>query len=220
MGFKSCKKILVKGLQLGLAMYLVSSLLPATVSAEQAKAAQAPAAAVAPAAAAPAAAPAPEVAPAAPVEKGNAVIGKAYFMGEKSFSNGGPPCISCHSAGVGELGGGVLGPNLTKVYSDASKNPLLNSVWINNPGTPVMGPVFSNRNVTDEEVDHLRAFFAEQSKGQVASSSTGIFTIIGLGGFVGILIIFNIIWSGRYRNRNNGTAHDALWRNYGGKGGR
>lgn len=83
-----------------------------------------------------------------------------------------------------------------------------------------MMPIFSQRNITDEEVSHLRAFFAQQSKGEVASSATGTFTILGLGGFVGILIVFNIIWSGRYRNRNKGTAHDALWRNYGGKGGR
>ena len=158
-------------------------------------------------------------APAAPAEQGDYKTGMALFSGEKRFTNGGPPCISCHSAGVGELGGGVLGPNLTKVYADESKNPLLSAAWIN-AGSPVMAPVFSNRNVTDEEVAHLRAFFAEQAKTEEKPSSTGTFTIIGLGGFVGILIVFNIIWSGRYRNRNRGTAHDALWRNYGGKGGR
>ncbi len=212
MDLKSCKRFFGKGLQLGLGLLLVSGLAPAIAFAADQAAAPAPAAQAAPAADA--------AAPAAPAEKGTAAVGKMFFMGAKRFSNGGPPCISCHSAGVGELGGGILGPNLTKVYADESKNPLINSVWINNPSTPVMGPVFSNRNVTDEEVDNLRAFFAEQAKGEVAASSTGTFAIIGLGGFVGILIVFNIIWSGRYRNRNKGTAHDALWRNYGGKGGR
>ena len=142
-----------------------------------------------------------------------------YFTGQKAFASGAPACISCHSAGVGELGGGRLGPDLTKVYADESKKPLLSAAWIN-AGSPVMAPVFSNKNVSDEEVSHLRAFFEEQAKAEVKASSTGTFTIIGLGGFVGILIVFNIIWSGRYRNRNKGTAHDALWRNYGGKGGR
>ncbi len=200
MDLKSCKRFFGKGLQLGLGLLLVSGLVPMAAFAEQAAA--------------------PAVEAAAPAEAGNANVGRALFTGAKRFTNGGPPCISCHSAGVGELGGGILGPNLTKVYADESKNPLINAVWINNPSTPVMGPVFSNRNVTDEEVGNLRAFFAEQAKGEVAASSTGTFTIIGLGGFVGILIAFNIIWSGRYRNRNKGTAHDALWRNYGGKGGR
>jgi mono/diheme cytochrome c family protein len=206
----SCKKLIKRGMKLGLGLVLVAGLAPSLALAEQAP----DATAVAPAEEA--------VAPveAEPVEPGDAGIGRLYFMGAKRFTNGGPACISCHSAGVGSLGGGVLGPNLTKVYADPSKNPLLNSVWINNPGTPVMGPVFSNRNITDEEVGHLRAFFQQQSKGDVASSKTGAFTIISIGGFIGILIIFNIIWAGRYRSRNNGTAHDALWRNYGGKGGR
>ncbi|MBI5642287.1 MAG: hypothetical protein HY954_02305 [Deltaproteobacteria bacterium] len=217
MDLKSCKRIFGKGLQLGLASLLIAGFASISASAAE-QAASTPAPAVAAPAADAAAAPADAVA--APAEKGDARIGSLLFTGGKRFTNGAPPCISCHSASVGALGGGVLGPNLTKVYADESKNPLINSAWINNPSTPVMGAVFSNRNVTDEEVDNLRAFFAEQAKGNVAPSSTGTFTIVGLGGFIGILIIFNIIWSGRYRNRNRGTAHDALWRNYGGKGGR
>ncbi len=219
MVLKSCKKLLKDGMQLGLGFMLMAGLVPALMPEEAVAADQAaPQAAIAAPEAPADAAVAP--AEAEPAEPGDANIGRQYFMGARRLTNGGPPCISCHSAGVGSLGGGVLGPNLTKVYADPSKNPLLNSVWINNPGTPVMGPVFSNRNITDEEVTHLRAFFQQQSKGEVASSKTGAFAIIGIGGFIGILIIFNIIWAGRYRSRNNGTAHDALWRNYGGKGGR
>ena len=199
MDLRSCKTILVKGLQLGFALSLVAGIVPMKAIAEDVAA---DAAAVE-----------------APAETGDAVIGKMYFTGEKRFESGAPACISCHSVSYGYLNGGVLGPNLTKVYADESKNPLLSAAWING-GSPVMAPIFGAKNVTDEEVSHIRAFFAEQSKGEVASSQTGTFTIIGLGGFVGILIVFNIIWSGRYRNRNKGTAHDALWRNYGGKGGR
>lgn len=212
MVLKGCKKIR-KGLQYGLAALLVAGILPmAAMAADQ----MAPAAAPAANQMAPTAAPAPE---AAPVEPGNAEIGRQIFTGARPLLNGAPPCISCHSISYGELNGGTLGPNLTKVYADESKNPLLSSAWING-GSPTMAPIFSQRNITDEEVTHIRAFFAQQSKGAVAPSATGTFTIIGLGGFVGILIVFNIIWSGRYRNRNKGTAHDALWRNYGGKGGR
>jgi len=201
MDLRSCKTILVKGLQLGFALSLVAGVAPVKAIAQDA--------------AVDAAAEVEQ----APAETGDAAIGKMYFTGEKRFESGAPACISCHSVSYGSLNGGVLGPNLTKVYADESKNPLLSAAWING-GSPVMAPIFGQKNVTDEEVSHLRAFFAEQSKGEVASSQTGTFTIIGLGGFVGILIVFNIIWSGRYRNRNKGTAHDALWRNYGGKGGR
>ncbi|HLC18036.1 MAG TPA: hypothetical protein VJM57_03370 [Thermodesulfobacteriota bacterium] len=157
---------------------------------------------------------------AADAEPGDYLTGQMLYTGQKRFTNGGPPCMSCHNASVGALGGGCLGPDLTMAYADPSKNPLINAVWINNPGTPVMGPVFSNRPVTDEEAANLRAFFEQTCKGEVVPVPTGTFTIVGIGGFIGILIVFNIIWSGRYRNRVKGTAHDALWRNYGGKGGR
>lgn len=151
---------------------------------------------------------------------GNYNTGRALFTGEKAFKNGGPACISCHSAGVGDLGGGVLGPNLTKAFADPTKNALLSTAWVNGGGSPVMGPIFSNKKITDEEMADLRAFFKAASEKEVASSSTGTFTILGLGGFVGFLVLFSIVWSGRYSKRNQDTAHDALWRNYGGKGGR
>ena len=151
---------------------------------------------------------------------GDYATGKALFTGEKRFTNGGPPCISCHSAGVGALGGGILAPNLTKAFADPSKNPLMSTAWVNGGGSPVMGPIFSNRNITEEEMVNLRAFFKVASEKDVAPSSTGKFTILGLLGSVGILVFFSIVWSKRYSKRNQNTAHDALWRNYGGKGGR
>lgn len=197
MDLKSCKRIVKRGLQLGLATFLLSGFVPmkatAMQTADMGYEAQ---------------------------EAGDPGIGMEYFQGTRRFENGAPPCISCHSAGVGQLGGGILGPNLTKVYGDESKNPLVSGAWINGGGSPTMGPVFSNKPVTDDEVNQIRAFLEQQSHQGTVSSHTGIFAIIGIGGTVGILIIFNIIWSGRYRNRNKGTAHDALWRNYGGKGGR
>ncbi len=198
MDLKSCKKILKRGLQIGVAAFLLSGFVPMKATAAQTADLGY-----------------------TPMETGNPAIGQEYFQGTRRFKNGGPPCISCHSAGVGELGGGVLAPNLTKAYGDESKNPLMSGAWINS-GDPslTMGAIFGNRPVTDEEVAQLRAFFERQSHQGTVASHTGAFTIIGIGGTIGILIIFNIIWSGRYRNRNKGTAHDALWRNYGGKGGR
>ena len=158
-------------------------------------------------------------APAAPAEQGDYKTGMALFSGEKRFTNGGPPCISCHSAGVGELGGGILGPNLAQVYA-GPKRALLMTGWVNSPGLPVMGPIFSAKNITEAEMEHLRVFFSETAKQPVAASKTGSFVGAGAAGFIGIMIFFSIVWSGRYRKRNKGTAHDALWRNYGGKGGK
>lgn len=158
-------------------------------------------------------------APAAPAVQGDYKTGMALFTGEKRFANGGPPCISCHSAGIGALDGGVLGPNLTQIYA-GPKRALLMTGWVNSPGLPVMGPIFSAKNITEAEMEHLRVFFSETAKQPVAASKTGSFVGAGAAGFIGIMIFFSIVWSGRYRKRNKGTAHDALWRNYGGKGGK
>src|SRR3990170_3880972 len=165
--------------------------------------------------------PAAEEAAPAPIP-GDPDMGRKLYTGEIRFQNGGPPCISCHDIGVGGLGGGTLGPNLmlpNEKYGvgPAPTNPLIAAGWINNPATPVMGAVFSRKNVTDEEVDNLRAFF--KSLPERTSSKTGVFVGVSAAGFVGVLIFFGIIWGGRYRNRCGGTAHEAIWRNYGGKGG-
>ena len=148
---------------------------------------------------------------------GNDDAGKKLFTGETRFANGGPPCMSCHNAGVGVLGGGSLGPDLTLVWPN--KPFLINDAWINAKGIPVMGPIFSEHNITPEEVEDLKAFFSVQAATGVAGGKQSTFVVGGLIGFVIIFVAFSIIWSGRYRSRNRGTAHDDLWRNYSGKGG-
>ncbi len=153
---------------------------------------------------------------------GDYKAGEDIFTGRTPLKNGGPPCISCHTAGkqVGSFAGGSLGPNLTKVWE--TKFFLIDPNWINSTGSPVMGPIFTRKKITAEEVEHLKAFFSvvAQRNAQPASTQEGKFFGSGVIGTIILLIIFSIVWSGRYRKRNNGTVHDDLWRNYGGKGGR
>jgi mono/diheme cytochrome c family protein len=205
-----------KGVKTLLAVHLIAGvvLLPVAVKAQQAETSQPTEAVQVETQAA-----TEPVAVEAPVEAGDANVGRALFTGETRFANAGPPCISCHSAGIGALDGGSLGPNLTKAYVDESKNPLLSTAWVNGGGSPTMGPIFAAKNITEAEMENLRAFLKAQGANDVAPSKTFTFAGIGIIGFVVILILFTIIWSGRYSKRTNNTAHDALWRNYGGKGG-
>ncbi|MBI5599562.1 MAG: hypothetical protein HY890_07465 [Deltaproteobacteria bacterium] len=148
---------------------------------------------------------------------GNFEAGRRIYTGERRLINGGPPCISCHTAGeVGTFGGGTLGPDLTKVWEN--KFFLIDPNWINSEGVPVMGAIFSKKNITPEEVEDLKAFFSVVAAEQQSNPGTGRFVSGGIIGTIIMLIIFSIVWSDRYRKRTGGTAHDALWRNYGGKG--
>lgn len=146
----------------------------------------------------------------------DAETGKKYFTGETQFENGGPACISCHNAGnLGSYGGGLLGPDLT-----SGKSMFMATSWLNSDGTPVMGPIFSKRNITEAEAASLKAYLQSTDGQTPANVGVGKFLITGIALTIIMLIIFSIIWSGRYRKRcAGGTAHDALWRNYGGKGG-
>ncbi|MCK4738383.1 MAG: hypothetical protein KAT46_00400 [Deltaproteobacteria bacterium] len=153
---------------------------------------------------------------------GSAKNGKSLFTGEVALANGGPACISCHIAGnTGALGGGTLGPDLTNLAGDGKTMLFMGGAdsWVNSDGVPVMGAIFPGKKVTESELGDLVAFF-ESIDGQKASSGKTQFVIFGVAGTIGMLILFSIVWAGRYRSRNKGTAHDALWRNYGGKGGR
>jgi mono/diheme cytochrome c family protein len=53
--------------------------------------------------------------------QGDAAGGRELFIGRVAFHNGGPPCMSCHSiSGIGALGGGTLGPDLTNAQEIAN----------------------------------------------------------------------------------------------------
>ncbi|MBI5599328.1 MAG: hypothetical protein HY890_06260 [Deltaproteobacteria bacterium] len=213
-----CKCLSLKRLQVWLLgvtiITLVAALMPGLSLAEQAAGQQGAAQAVVPPGAAPEEAAAqPEIA-----GSGNYKAGEDLYTGRVRLKNGGPPCISCHTAGnPGTFGGGTLGPNLTKVWEQ--KFFLIDANWINSEGVPVMGAIFSRKNITPEEVEDLKAFFSVAAR-QEYNPGTSRFVSGGVIGTIALLIFFSIVWGNRYRKRCQGTAHEALWRNYGGKGGR
>lgn len=128
-------------------------------------------------------------------------VGREYFLGLRPLADGGPACVSCHTVrGLGGMGGGRLGPDLTKVYERiGGRKPL--SAWLVGPATTTMRPVFKDHPLQPEEILALVAYFeqAAQQPGADDSVAPLNFFLIGLGGAAFGLMAFDGLWKWRFR---------------------
>lgn len=112
--------------------------------------------------------------------EGNPATGESLFQGSIRFTNGAAPCIACHSvADLAPLGGGVLGPDLTDVFSRYGEKGLASI--ISATPYPTMQPIYQAHPLTPEEQAHLRVFFAEQVGKQARPHLGGVVLAIAFG---------------------------------------
>lgn len=123
---------------------------------------------------------------ASPVSPGDAAIGKELFTGTRRFVNHGPACMACHSiAGIGALGGGALGPDLTMAASMFGRAGLA-SILSGMP-FPTMAPIFTRRPLTAEEQRHLGAFMGQAPVPARSPSAIGLLAVLAtLGAGLGL----------------------------------
>ncbi len=127
--------------------------------------------------------------------------GRLIFLGEQRLSAGGPACISCHTIkGLAPLGGGRLGPDLTRVYERLQGRKGLAS-WLSAPASPTMAPVFKTHAMQSEEILSLVALLEDSAKKGGESDTTSLlnFFLLGLGGMVLGLVSLDAIWKKRFR---------------------
>jgi len=128
--------------------------------------------------------------------------GSDLFTGRARLASGGPPCLSCHSVGgVGALGGGKLGPDLTLVYERLQGRKGLGA-WLSAPATPTMQTVFRTAPLAPEEIEPLLAFFEDAAKRRAEADPVAplTFFLVGLGGTVFALVVFDFAWQRRFRS--------------------
>ena len=128
--------------------------------------------------------------------------GRDIFLGIKPLTAGGPACVSCHSVkGIGVLAGGGLAPELSAVYERLSGRKGL-ATWLSAPATTTMQSVYEDQPF-DAEADilPLLAYFADLAEDPPESSqaSTLVFVLLGLAGAAAALMIFDVLWKGRFR---------------------
>jgi len=128
--------------------------------------------------------------------------GRRIFRGDMRLANGGPACLSCHTVeGLGGLGGGRLGPDLTKVYERLQGRKALAS-WLLAPATQTMQPVYAKASLTNEEILPLVAYLENEAQIGTADSTTAqvTFLILGLAGAVLGFVAADSAWRGRLRS--------------------
>ncbi len=129
------------------------------------------------------------------------LLGRRLVRGEVAFSGGGTACLACHTLrGVGALGGGKLGPDLTKVYERLQgRKPL--SAWLSAPATPTMQSLFAQAPFTADEILPLVAYFEDTARqgGQDVSAHSVTFLLFGLGAAVVGLVALDGVWNKRFR---------------------
>lgn len=126
--------------------------------------------------------------------------GRTLFLGQVRLTKGGPACVSCHQTrGIGTLGGGRLGPDLTGVYARLGGQAALTS-WLGNPASVTMKPVFATHPITPDEAHELVSYFkVVGARGGAAPTSMFNFVILGLIGMAGGLFVFDLAWKNRFR---------------------
>jgi mono/diheme cytochrome c family protein len=128
-------------------------------------------------------------------------IGRNIFLGTIPLKNGGTACIACHSVhGLGGLGGGTLAPELTTVFERYEGRRTL-ATWLSAPATPTMQSVFRTQQLDPEEILPLVAYFQHTLQRSPADASTARlnFILLGLGGTLIALALFDVVWGKRFR---------------------
>jgi mono/diheme cytochrome c family protein len=147
--------------------------------------------------AAPTAQPQPQTQPAPAALVGDPAVGKALFTGAQRLQNGGPPCMGCHSVGgIGALGGGALGPDLTGAYAkyngDAGLTAFLNSV-----PTVTMNAVWTRQPLTAQEQADLVAFLKQAAVTARPIDAVGQLAALAVVGMIVLLVIAQLYWRKR-----------------------
>lgn len=134
----------------------------------------------------------------APALAGDAARGKRLFEGSLRFGSNGPACLSCHSvAGVGALGGGRLGPDLTGAYTKYGGTQGLGSALRTLAAFRTMVPIFTRKQLSAQERADLVAFLQSAAGKGRSSSQAGKLVGLSLGVGAALVLLALLVWHRR-----------------------
>jgi mono/diheme cytochrome c family protein len=142
--------------------------------------------------------------------------GLALFTGGEKLKGGSAMCMSCHRMpGVGALGGGNLGPDLSRVYEKGKHTTggrAVLSAWLNAPATPTMQALLKDKPLEADEIHAIVALMenrAAKSQPEPLGASMVSFAILGLLGSALTLFAFDSVWKTRLRSVRRAMVEDS-----------
>ncbi len=127
---------------------------------------------------------------------GDPVRGRAYIVGSMRLQNGGPACIGCHTvSGIGTLGGGTLGPDLTAAFGKYGEQGLAN--FLNTYPLPTMKAVWTAIPLTPQEQADLRVFLQQAATRPPPADPSIILAVIGVAVAILLLASAQFYWRKR-----------------------
>ena len=125
-------------------------------------------------------------------------LGRELFAGRRMLAHRAPSCVSCHRVdAIGGLGGGALGPDLTRVHERLGGARGL-TTWLGNPPTRVMKAVFRSRPLADDEQFAIAAMLADGgAAGPGGALRTRLFAGFGAIAAAAALGLIAAVWSRR-----------------------
>lgn len=132
--------------------------------------------------------------------EGDPVIGKNLFTGTVRSQNRGPACRSCHSVGgIGALGGGALGPDLTQAIDKYGGAKGL-AAFLSGVPTATMNAVWSDKPLTAQERADLSAFLQKAAVGPRPTEKVGVLAGLAVAGAALVALVAQITWRRRLRS--------------------
>ena len=140
--------------------------------------------------------------PAAAPQPADIQRGQELFDGTLRFAKGGPSCNACHDVKSDAIAsGGMLASELTLVFSRMGSKGL-QSILTNSP-FPVMQAAYAGRELSEQEINALAAFFQQVEKdhaGQMPRETAWKMFAGGSGGVLVLVALFSLI-GGRRKQR-------------------
>lgn len=136
----------------------------------------------------------------APPSPEEIAAGEGLFSGRVPMRNGGPACVTCHTAaGTPFPYGGTMGPDLTREYSKLGPQGL--AIALKTLYFPAMDPLFEHRPLTVNEQKQLAAFFQSIDQQPAPPSPTLTLLVTSLVVLAG-LFLWTWLAVGRRRVRS------------------